>query len=200
MIRRLAARLLARLARPREERPPYAFTDMQGRAYYAWSDFKDLPHRRRQEVDTVMLWIDAGRPKANIEEIGAAINAQCEAAAGAKAPADRNKALAAIVAMSKELLMRSELVPEECYYALAAATCMREDEKDPAVLDPHIHADKIETFRSAGRAGHPFFTTPIQVLLLGAAYTTESNWRTLLVQWARDSRRHEAVMKVCGPE
>jgi hypothetical protein len=199
MIRRLAARLLVRLARPREGRPPYAFTDQQGRAYYAWTDFSELPRKRRLEVDAVMLWIDAGRPKKATEEIGEAIMAQCETAAGAKAQADRNKALAAIAAMSKELLMRTTLVPEECYYALAAATCVREDEHDPAVVDAAIHADKIETFRSAGRAGLPFFTTPILRALLGAAYTTESNWRTLCLQWAQEEARHRAVMSVCGP-
>jgi hypothetical protein len=200
MIRRLAASLLVRLARPREGRPPYAFTDTKGRAYYAWTDFSELPRKRRLEVDAVMLWIDAGRPRHATEEIGEAIAAQCETAAGAKAQADRNKALAAITAMSRELLMRTTLVPEECYYALAAATCVREDEHDPAVVDPSIHADKIETFRSAGRAGHAFFTTRILTALLGAVYTTEGNWRTLLLEWAKEEARHRAVMSVCGPQ
>jgi hypothetical protein len=124
-----------------------------------------------------MLWVDAGRPRKAVEDIGDAIRAQAEAAAGAKQQAERSKALAAIAALSQELLMRTSLVPEECYYALAAATCVREDESDPAVIDPAIHQDKIDTFRLAGRAGHAFFTTPILKATLGVVYTTESNWK-----------------------
>jgi hypothetical protein len=67
-------------------------------------------------------------------------------------------------------------------------------------VDAAIHADKIDTFRSAGRAGHAFFTTPILRALLGAAYTTENNWRTLCLQWAQEEARHRAVMSVCGPK
>lgn len=199
MIRRLAAALLVRLAKRKPGRPPFAFHDTKGRAYYAWTDFSELPRQRRLEVDTVMLWIDAGRPRKAVEEIGEAIRAQAEAAAGAKQQAERSKALAAIAALSQELLMRTSLVPEECYYALAAATCVREDEHDPSVIDPAIHQDKIDTFRSAGRAGHAFFTTPILKATLGAVYTTESNWRMLLLEWAREEARHRAALKVCAP-
>lgn len=198
MIRQLAAYLLVRLARKKEGRPPYAFHDTQGRAYYAWADYADLPRRRRLLVDEVMLWIDAGRPRQSIEEIGEAIAKQAEAAAGAKQPSDRAKHLAAIAAMSKELLVRTNLVPEECYYALAAATCVREDEGDPSVVDPAIHTEKIETFRSAGRAGHRFFTTPTLRLLLGVAYTTEGNWQTLLMEWISQGGREEATLRACG--
>jgi hypothetical protein len=199
MIRRILAAFLVALSRQKPGRPPFAFHDNKGRSYYTWSDFSELPRMRRLEVDTVMLWIDAGRPKTAIEEIGEAIRAQAEAAAGAKQQGDRSKALAAIAALSQELLMRTTLVPEECYYALAAATCVREDERDPSIIDPAIHQDKIETFRSAGRAGHAFFTTPILKAMLGAVYTTESNWRMLLLEWAKDEARHRAALKVCAP-
>ena len=199
MIRRIAARLLTYLAKQKPGRPPFAFHDNKGRAYYAWADFSELPRLRRLEVDTVMLWVDAGRPRKAVEEIGDAIRAQAEAAAGAKQQAERSKALAAIAALSQELLMRTSLVPEECYYALAAATCVREDESDSAVIDPAIHQDKIDTFRLAGRAGHAFFTTPILKATLGVVYTTESNWKRLLMEWAREQARHEAALKVCAP-
>ena len=201
MIRRLAARLLVRISRRLPGRPPYAFHDQQGRAYYAWTDLSDMPRRRRLQVDEVMLWVDAGRPESTMIEIGDAIKGQASKAAEAKNTKDRSDALASIFKLSDELLMRSTLVPEECLLALCAATCMREDEQ-PHEIDAAIHADKIKTFREAGRIGHVFFFTAICRPIFAALYTTEGAWQELLQSWVREEARRQAVIKICtsGPK
>ena len=157
MIRRAAIRLLQRLGKDRPGKPPFAFHDLQGRSYYAWPDVSELPRMRRLEVDNIAQWIDAGRPQQAIKDISAAIQSKASEAAEAKNPKDRSSALAAIFKLSEELGMRSDLVPEECIYALCAATCVREDE-DPALMHKKTHQEKINTFREAGRAGHLFFS------------------------------------------
>jgi hypothetical protein len=197
MIRRIAIRLLQRLAKDKPGLPPLAFHDLEGRSYYAWPDVSELPRQRRLEVDTIMLWIDAGRPLKATEEIGDAIKAQASRAAESKNPKDRSDALAAIFKLSDELLMRTSLIPEECIYALCAATCVREGE-DPAVVDRKTHQEKIETFRLAGRAGHAFFTTPIQAASLGVLYSTEAAWQQRLLDWVQEEARSRAVMQVCS--
>lgn len=196
MIRRLAARLLSALAERKPGRPPYAFHDQHGRAHYAWKNYDELPRQRRLEVDHIMLLIDAGRPQKAIVEIGEAIKGHAQRAAEARGAKEKGESLAAIFKLSDELLVRStELVPEELAVALAAATCVREDEPHAAVVDRDIHLSKIETFKAAGRAGRGFFT-PIQSALLGAAYSTDAAWRQRLMDWAREEARHRAVMSI----
>lgn len=195
MIRRAAIRLLQALAKDRPGLPPFAFHDLQGRSYYAWPDVSELPRMRRLEVDTVAQWIDAGRPETAIKEITEAIRNAASKAAEAKASKDRSQHLAAIFKLSEELGMRGDLVPEECIYALCAATCVREGE-DPTAMDRKTHQEKIETFREAGRAGHLFFFTPTSKAFLGALYTTESAWRQRLLEYLRAEARHKAVLKV----
>jgi hypothetical protein len=196
MIRRLAARLLASLAVTKPGWPPYAFHDQHGRAHYAYKDYDALPRPRRLEVDHIMLLIDAGRPQKASTEIGNAIKAQAMKAAESRTAKEKGEALAAIFKLSDELLVRStELIPEELAIALAAATCVREDEQDHVVIDRDIHLNKIETFKAAGRAGRPFFT-PIQSALLGAAYTTAEAWQQRLTNWAMEEARYRAVMSI----
>jgi hypothetical protein len=195
MMRRLAAAALVRLARKREGFPPYAFHDTYGRAYYGWSDYSKLPQARRLEVDSIMQWVDAGRAENIVQEMGTAIRAEATRAAEAKSAEARSKALAAIFKLGEELEVRRGLVPEECVYALCAATCVREDERTPEAIDRAIHIQKIDRFRSAGRAGHPFFHTPISRALLGVLYTTEGAWQQRLLEWISEAARMMAVLK-----
>jgi hypothetical protein len=197
MIRRLAIRLLQSMAKEKPGAPPFAFHDLQGRAYYAWPDVSALPRMRRLEVDNIARWIDAGRPEQATKQLSQAIQAQASKAAEAKNPKDRSEALAAIFKLSEELGMRYDLVPEECVYALCAATCMREGE-DPSTIDRKTHQQKIDTFREAGRAGHLFFFTPISRAFLGALYTTENAWQQRLLQYLEQQARESAVLKVCS--
>lgn len=197
MLRQAAIRLLKRLSKDRPGKPPFAFHDLQGRSYYAWPDVSELPRMRRLEVDNIAQWIDAGRPQQAIKDISSAIQGKASEAAEAKNPKDRSSALAAIFKLSEELTMRSDLVPEECVYALCAATCVREDE-DPALMQKKTHQEKIETFREAGRAGHLFFFTPTSKHFLGAVYTTESEWQKRLLLYLREEARTKAVLEVCS--
>jgi hypothetical protein len=197
MIRRLAIRLLLRLTRQIPGFPPFAFHDPQGRAYYAWPDIAEMPQRRVQEIEAIMIWIGAGQAKQNLEEIGSAIMKHCEQAAEAKQK-ERGTHMAAIAALTKELLMRGEIIPEPLYYALAAACCVREDE-DPAGFDKTIHLAKVEAFTTAGRAGVPFFTaSPAFKTLLGVSLCTAEGLRQLQMEWLQREAHRRAVLKVCA--
>jgi hypothetical protein len=199
MIRRLAAALLVRLAKRKAGLPPYAFHDHKGRAYYAWQDVSDVPEVRRHELETVMLWIDAGRPEQYLDDIADAIAERHAQVAATKDPKERARILASATALTRELKVRAkDIIPEECYYALAAIACVREDE-DPQVMDRAIHMDKIETFRAAGRAGHAFFTgTPLLRALLAACWCTDAGFRQLQVGWIAQQARHRAMMRACS--
>jgi hypothetical protein len=199
MIRRAAIRLLQALAKDKPGLPPFAFHDLQGRSYYAWRDVSELPRMRRLEVDNIAQWIDAGRPESAISEITDAIRSAASKAAEAKDSKVRSQNLAAIFKLAEELGMRSGLVPEECIYALCAATCVREGE-DPTAMDRKTHQEKIEAFRDAGRAGHLFFFTPTSKAYLGALYTTESAWQQRLLEFLRAEAHHRAVLKVTTSE
>lgn len=200
MIRRLAAKLLVRLSSKRDGRPPYAFHDTNGRAYYAWTDIADMPRARRLEVDAIMLWIDAGRPKEAIAEIGDLIKSSAMKALEAKTAKDKGTALAHVVKLADELLLRGEIVPEDLAIQLCAATCVREDESDPATIDRSIHSQKINDFKAAGRAGHAFFTTPISRASLGALYSTDEAWRKRVAAWISEEARMRAVRRLCSSE
>jgi len=174
----------------------FAFTDTEGCEYYTWPDVSVMPLVRVKEVEAQMMIADAGRGDSILKEVTERIIEKANAAIAAKGGKERNDALASIAVLAREILFRKEkVIPEEAYYALAAVCSVRKDE-DPGTLDRVVHAQKIEEFRKAGRAGHPFFQASASFKqLLGLSLTTEAAFSALVSNWIAEAARIRMVMQ-----
>lgn len=172
----------------------FAFLDPEGREYYTWPDVASMPAIRVKELETLMLMVDAGQPRSGMIEICDAIVKRANDVIKGKGKT-KDDAAAAIAVLAKEMTFRhKEIIPEEAYYPLAATCCCRKDE-NPRTIERPIHQQKIETFRSAGRAGHAFFTMSAPFgMLLGASLCTESALLELQINWTRQRIRLQAVL------
>lgn len=177
--------------------PPFAFTDQHGRHYYGWEDFAHMPPARANEVDDVLLQIDAGLSHAQLSTLSTAITSALADAIESRDPKVRNRHIAKANAIAMELQARpKQIVPRECYYALAAICAVRQDE-DPAAFDPTIQAEKMQTFRDAAEAGHAFFTQQgAFVKLLGATHSSVDAFAQLSIGWMSAEARLAAIARM----
>ncbi len=195
---RVKREIAANAFRPRDfSGMDFAFLDMEGREYYSWPDVGAMPPVRVKEIEGLMVMVHAGRGDAGLKDVSNAIISKANEAVTLRGKA-HDDAVASIAVLAKELLFRREsIIPEEAYYALAAVCCARKDE-DPAALDRTIHAQKIDTFRAAGRGGFPFFLPSASFrALLGASLCTDSAFNALLMSWIETAARRRAVLKAC---
>jgi len=154
--------MIWKLFRKKKERPagwpPFVF-DHKGRRYYGWNDYADLPPERASEVDDIVLQIDAGLSRAQLSTLADFICAEILASMEARDNKAKAKHLARANLIAQELKVRpKQIIPRECYYALAAVCIIRDDE-DPLKFDPVVQAEKMQTFRQLAEAGHTPFTT-----------------------------------------
>lgn len=196
-IRAFLARLLRIAPRRPTGHPPFAFTDHQGRHYYGWEDFAQMPPARANEVDDVLLQIDAGLSHAQLAQLSTAITSALQDAIDAKDPKVRNRHIAKANAIAMELQARpKQIVPRECYYALAAICSVRQDEA-PDVFDPTIQAEKMQTFREAAEAGHPFFTQQAAFgKLLAVTHSSVDAFARLSIGWMVTEARISAMQRM----
>lgn len=197
IIRAALARLLRIAPRRPVGHPPFAFTDQHGRHYYGWNDFAQMPPARANEVDDVLLQIDAGLSHAQLSQLSTAITSALTDATEAKDPKVRTRHMAKANAIAMELQARPrQIVPRECYYALAAICAVREDE-DPNTFDAVIQAEKMQTFREAAEAGHTFFTQAgAFVKLLGVTHSSVDAFARLSIGWMGTEARIAAVTRM----
>jgi hypothetical protein len=195
-MRKLLIRLLCPPHRPKGH-PPHVFNDLQGNEYYGWEGFEQMPPARANEIDDVLLQIDAGISRKMLEELSTAIMDTSTEATQAKDKKVLGRLLAKISLLAQELKARPKnIIPEECYYALAAICAVRKDE-DPYTFDPTIQAEKMEAFRLAGRAGHDFFTaTPAFRAYLSVARISEGALPSLLLSWTAQRQRIHQVLSI----
>jgi hypothetical protein len=191
------ARLFRIAARRPTGHPPFAFTDHKGRHYYGWEDFAQMPPARANEVDDVLLQIDAGLSHSQLTTLSAAITSALSDAIEAKEPKVRTRHIAKANAIAMELQSRpKQIVPRECYYALAAICAVRQDE-DPDKFDPTIQGEKMQTFREAAEAGHAFFTHQAAFAkLLGVTHSSVAAFVRLSIGWMATEARIEAVKQM----
>jgi hypothetical protein len=196
-MKRLLLRIFGLLPKRPQGHPPFAFHDQNGVEYFAFEHVGKLPPNRLAQVQDIMLQIDAGIMHKDAEALGEFIGGFIDEAAETKDPKARNKALSKARFALNELVTRPRrIIHEEAYYALAAISCVRKDE-DPEVFDEAIHFEKVEAFRSAGRAGLRFFTsTPILQTLLGASLSTKAGFAQLLTAWVQQEARKSAVQNL----
>ena len=195
-MRKLLLHIFGLLPKRPQGHPPFAFRDTEGLEYYSWADLSEVPPARMNEVEDIMLQIDAGMTRKTLESIGEAIAFHTQEAMAASAPKVKGNALAKVSFLATELLVRGrKIIPEECFFALAAVSAVRKDE-DPYTFDKSIHQEKIEAFRSAGRAGHAFFTGtgPFRTTL-NASLSTEEGLRALHLSWIEEKARNAAIWK-----
>ena len=196
-LRAALARLLRIAPRRPIGHPPFAFTDQNGRHYYGWSDFAQMPPARANEVDDVLLQIDAGLSHAQLSQLSTAITSALTDAIEARDPKVRNRHIAKANAIAMELQARpKQILPRECYYALAAICAVREDE-DPTKFDAAIQAEKMQTFREAAEGGHSFFThQEAFVRLLGVTHSSVDAFARLSIGWMRAEARVAAMAAI----
>lgn len=197
VIRRFLARLFRIAPRRPTGHPPFAFTDQRGRHYYGWEDFAHMPPARANEVDDVLLQIDAGLSHAQLATLATAIVDANTQAVEARDPKVRNRHIAKSSAIAMELRARPrQIVPRECYYALAAICAVRQDEA-PDVFDATIQAEKMQTFREAAEAGHAFFTRQEAfVRLLGVTHSSVDAFARLSIGWMATEARLTAMAAI----
>jgi hypothetical protein len=175
--------------------PPYLFTDQNGVDYFGWEKESLMPPARFAQVQDIILQIDAGMSRKNLKELAGECKKYLGIASRSPKENARNEALQAAGFLLQELLIRPDrIIPEECYFALAAVCCVRADE-DPYTIDPAVTLEKIETFRSAGRAGHTFFTVGTFSVLLGRSLTSKEAFLELQTNWTKHQARKEQVFK-----
>lgn len=194
MIRALLAKWLRIAPRRPTGHPPFAFTDPYGLHYYGWEDFAQMPPARANEVDDVLLQIDAGLSHVQLAALSMAITGALSDAVEARDPKVRNRHIAKANAIAMELQVRpKQIMPRECYYALAAICAVRQDE-DPNKFDPTIQAEKMQTFRLAAEAGHRFFTHQAAYeKLCGVTHSSVDAFARLSIGWMSTEARLEAV-------
>ena len=197
MIRALLAHWLHVAPRRPTGHPPLAFTDHNGLHYYGWEDFAQMPPARANEVDDVLLQIDAGLSHAQLAMLSEAITAALSDAIESRDPKVRNRNIAKANAIAMELRTRpKQILPRECYYAMAAVCAVRQDE-DPYRFDPTIQAEKMQTFRQAAEAGHRFFTQQAAFeKLLGVTHSSVDAFARLSIGWMQTEARLAAMAQL----
>lgn len=196
-LQRIIASWCGLLPRRPQGHPPHVFTDHLGTHYYGWSDFANLPPARANEVDDIMLQIDAGLSHATLGQLSGAISDAISKAMELREAKAKTNALAKANALALELKARpSRIMPRECYYALAAVCCVRADE-DPYAFDPSIQAEKMQTFREAAEAGHSFFTqSEAFAKLLGVTHCSSEGFSRLSIAWSAQEARTAAMLRL----
>lgn len=200
MIRRLLLRAFGLLPKRPEGFPPFAFRDQYGVEYFAWPDLSQMPPARVDEVEDIMMQIDANISRDNLAEIAEAISENIQGSMSAKTDKVRAAALAKANYLAVELLMRAKkVIPRECYYALAAVCCVRKGE-DPYAFDAQTHAEKVDVFSKAAASGLFFFanTRPFATLL-SASLSTEEGLRSLQKVWIAEAARRATILSVTSP-
>ena len=197
MIRTFLARLFRIAARRPTGHPPFAFTDHKGRHYYGWDDFAKLPPARANEIDDVLLQIDAGLSHSQLATLSKGITEALSEAIEAKDAKIRTRHIAKANAIAMELEARPrQIVPRECYYALAAICAVRQDER-PDTFDATIQGEKMQTFREAAEAGHAFFTHQGAFeKLLGVTHSSGAAFVRLSIGWMATEARIEAIKQM----
>jgi hypothetical protein len=150
----LAIQYLEQSKKPGLEKLEYKFRDSKGRAYYAYPNDLDLPLKRKGEMERVLLEIEAGISKSELDLIVdsgiAAINRVKD---GRPAPD-----LGTVLYLFHEMKIRKDiLIHPELLFEAVAIMYIREDE-DPAVVDKEILNEKIEQFKLDSKDGlYDFF-------------------------------------------
>jgi hypothetical protein len=169
----------------------------QGVKYYTWEDLADFPAIRQKHVERCNRMVDAGIGQKTLDDLCTLIEGHILEAVKTSKQDERNKRLVRATQAVGELRNRpNEVIPEEIAYDLCALFVAREDE-DPRLFDATIHTEKIQVLRSAGRAGHDFFTSaPLWRKLYGLSLTTEAAFDKLLMSWTLARIRKKAVLQM----
>lgn len=176
----------------------FAFTDREGRKYYSWQNFGEIPPIRTKAIEAVLLMIDRRLSDKDIAEIADnIISLVQDGIIALKEKKDRAEAAAKLTVLAQELKYRAkDIIPEDLYYDLAAYCVVRDDER-PNATDRTIHEEKWTMLKEAGKEGASFFLhTPIFGDLLGASLTTEAGLLQLLPRWTRMKERKANLTQV----
>ena len=175
--------------------PPLLFSDTEGRHYYGWEDFAQMPPARANEIDDILLQCDAAMSRATLDALSNAIIESIGESMEAKLAKDKGKALAKAHLLATEIRNRPrDVIPKECYLALAAVCAVRQDE-DPYKFDAVLQAEKMQAFREAGAAGHLFFTSSPAFAKLGEAMRCSvAAFPELSISWARQDARLKTLL------
>lgn len=200
-MRKFLLQLFGLLPKRPKGHPPFAFLDQNGLEYYSWSDLSVMPPARVSEVEDILLQIDAGMSRKTLATVAEAIVVHVQDAMSANDKKQKALSLARVSFLATELLARPRsIIPQDCYYELAAICAVRKDE-DPYTFDRQIQLEKVETFGLAGRAGLSFFTgTGLFKTILGASRSTVAGLRELQKSWTLQESLLRGVSSITSSE
>jgi len=174
----------------------FAFLDHEGREYYSWPKAENMPAIRIKVWEHALAIIDAGMGKESTAKFSELLQATAHEIVQAKSlKAAQDKAVKVAVIAKELTFRRTQIIPEDAWYLMAAVCCARQDEEAYG-FDPVIHEQKMATFKSAARSGDPFFTaSPAFQAALGPSLTTVEGSLALLRSWIQIQQREQVVME-----
>lgn len=177
----------------------FAFSGLDGHAYYTWTDIGEMTPTRQKHIERCMRMSDAGIGQNTLDELCDLGEAAIMEAVKGGATAKKSNPLTRATYIFGEIRNRPRnVIPEEVYYDIAALFAVRDDE-DPRSFDAGIHGQKIQMLRDAGAKGHDFFDKLSGFKrLLGSLLTTEHAFIELLSSWTAQRAHMEAIRHSFG--
>lgn len=177
----------------------FAFSGLDGHAYYTWTDIGEMTPTRQKHIERCMRMSDAGIGEKTLDELcdlGEAANMD---ALKEQDKGKRSKVHSRVAYIFGEIRNRPKnVIPEEVYYDIAGIFAVRDDE-DPRSFDAGIHGQKIAMLKGAGMKGHDFFDKLSGFKrLLGSLLTTELAFIELLSSWTAQRAHMEAIRHYFG--
>lgn len=178
------------------------FIDSEGRQYYKFANFSELPLERLGKLNTFLMWMSTGlgvftvNNKKQVLELDL-ILAEMESALqeGLK----KTNVAARIGAMIEEIKDRKNMViHSELLYNLLAVQWVREDES-PDLYDSQIQLDKVNTFKKeVSKSNSYFFFAKAKLSeLLPYLEMSEEKWNEY---WQKSEARMRALKEVLSSQ
>lgn len=171
----------------------YAFTDYEGKRYYAFKSLH-MPPVREAVKNEFIIWLAKGLTGEQEDEI---IELMDEALADGLNTLVNKKFINAtrIGACIAELKMRRGVDNVEVIYNLLAIGVVREDES-PCTFDSEKHEAKVQQFLKDAEGENRFFFRMIELSrYLESLSISEESWTSTLDAYKAIQKRHEHVLE-----
>jgi len=135
----------------------YAFTDINGKRYYVFSDLAGLPWCRYIELFSLYIFWQGKIAPETLDKISKAIISNAERALTETKPEVKAKAYSGVITLASQLMFRgTEILPVNVFHAMAAVMVIEEGENFK-VFDKEIQQRKVEALINETNLGRDFF-------------------------------------------
>jgi len=132
--------------------------DANGKRYYSWSEFDQIPKCRISELQSFALFDDMKLTHETLSQIISACHELLEKSLVEKDAKKKTKMHAQLFALLEEITWRAQHdTPIDIVTNMAAILAVREDE-NPNKFSATTHDEKVEQFKTEERNGNFFFT------------------------------------------